>query len=280
MVHGSEKDFFNHQAQVLAFVCDCTSTRIVGFARRIRQYFPFIDILANREQKPGTIELWGSSKKKQRYVLGLYAQPSRYENYSEEERLRWFRTCLLQISIRLPNLQSIAFPKRPQTSLCLMKCCPYDKAIQDWAKTVPHASVEIVRILPNQERFDSDSDSSVECVEKDTHPDTNDTDDAELEHPDTEKDTNDTDDAEQGDVHDTYVDSASYKALEPEIFQWLQKKTNNWMHSTNEEHRSVLAHSLGIELQSERPDLWSQINHFVPVEDDIFSILEHEMQIP
>ena len=141
-------DFFESTCQVIAFVCNCTSDRSIGFARQVVEHFPYVDVLKNRIQKPGTLELWGKNKRDQRYILGLFAQYSRDDNI--HQRLEWFKTCLKKITKQLPMLKSIAFPRRNKNPECK---CSYLQAIEDWAKIVPRISVEIIEVKSPHERY-------------------------------------------------------------------------------------------------------------------------------
>ena len=140
--------FFESECQVVAFICDCTSDRSIGFARTVVERFPYVDIIKNRPQKPGTLQLWGKMKHRQRYVLGLFAQHSRDDTLLQ--RFAWFKICLEKITKQLPTLKSIAFPRRKKILGCK---CRYIQAIEEWAATVPRISVEIIEIKSPQERY-------------------------------------------------------------------------------------------------------------------------------
>ena len=229
-------DFFESTCQVIAFVCNCTSERSIGFARQVVERFPYVDVLKNRIQKPGTLELWGKNKRDQRYILGLFAQYSRDDNI--HQRLEWFKTCLKKITKQLPMLKSIAFPRRNKNPECK---CSYLQAIEDWAKIVPRISVEIIEVKSPHERY------------LDTTTPT--------EPPGGEKD---------------YFEKIEYKKIENEVTEWIFQHTNMDAVPSNQEKCANLATSLSELLLTDNPDLHGKIKAIVPVEDDFFSILEQE----
>lgn len=142
-------DFLSNQSQALAVVFDCTSSRPLGFARQVIERYPYVDVIKKRPQKPGSIDLWGSTRRNQRYIVGMFAQLAASD--TSDERLGWFQQALFQIGCRLPNLQSIAFSRRAPKSTN----CPYEQAIVEWARSFPHLVVELVTFLPRAERFTS-----------------------------------------------------------------------------------------------------------------------------
>ena len=236
-------DFFKNTCQVVAFVCNCTSERSIGFGRRVEEHFPYVDINQNRDQKPGTIELWGKSNRNQRYVLGLFAQYSRADTHNQG--LEWFKTCLEKIKKQLPALKSIAFPRRTTTP---KPGCSYLKAIESWAEGVPHIKVEIVSVGSPQERYSTTpppvADLKADRVEASTS--------------------------------DEYFETPEYIKIENEVYDWVSRHTNMKAIPTDSEARSQLATSLSELLLKMNPDLHSKIKALVPVADDFFSILEQE----
>ena len=242
-------DFFESTCQVLAFVCNCTSDRSIGFVRQVAEHFTYVDIFKNRPQKPGTLELWGKNKRNQRYVLGLFAQYSRDDDISQ--RLGWFKNCLRKITKQLPTLKSIAFPRRNKTSECK---CSYIQAIEDWAKTVTHIKIEIIDIESPHERYlTSLSPPAPE--------------------PSKEGLTKLSEDTGSG---EEYFEKPEYIKIESEVNEWISCHTNMKDIPSNPETCSKLATSLSDLLLKDNPDLHGKIKSIVPVEDDFFSILEQE----
>ncbi len=232
-------DFFESTCQVVVLVCNCTSDRPIGFVRQVVEHFPYVDVLKNRIQKPGTLELWGKSKRNQRYVLGLFAQYSRDDDILQ--RLEWFKTCLKKITKQLPTLKSIAFPRRNKNPGCK---CSYLEAIEDWAKIVPQISIEIIEVKSPHERY------------LDTTPDAKDT--------------------PEGDGEEDYFEKIEYKKIENEVYEWVSHHTNMDAVPSNQEKCAQLATSLSELMLKDNPDLHGKIEAIVPVEDDFFSILAQE----
>ena len=232
-------DFFESTCQVIAFVCNCTSERSIGFARQVVEHFPYVDVLKNRIQKPGTLELWGKNKRDQRYVLGLFAQYSRDDDILH--RLEWFKTCLKKITKQIPSLKSISFPRRSKSLGCK---CSYIEAIEDWAKSIPHISVEINEVETPQERYlDPSEQEGVNTQETE---------------------------------EEAYFEKIEYKKIDSEVYDWVSRHTNMDAVPSSQEKCSRLATSLSALLMKDNPDLYRQIESIVPVEDDLFSILEQE----
>ena len=232
-------DFFESTCQVIAFVCNWTAERSIGFARQVVERFPYVDVLKNRIQKPGTLELWGKNKRDQRYILGLFAQYSRDDNILQ--RLEWFKTCLKKITKQIPSLKSIAFPRKNKSLGCK---CSYIEAIEDWAKSIPHISVEIVEVETPQERYlDPSEQEGVNTQETE---------------------------------EEAYFEKIEYKKIDSEVYDWVSRHTNMDAVPSSQEKCSRLATSLSALLMKDNPDLYRQIESIVPVEDDLFSILEQE----
>ena len=235
--HGSS--FFESRCQVIAVICNCTSDRSIGFVRQVIERFPYVDINKNRVQKPGTLELWGKKKHGQRYVLGLFSQHSRDDQ--GEKRLEWFKTCLKKITKQIPSLKSIAFPRKNKSLGCK---CSYIEAIEDWAKSIPHISVEIVEVETPQERYlDPSEQEGVNTQETE---------------------------------EEAYFEKIEYKKIDSEVYDWVSRHTNMDAVPSSQEKCSRLATSLSALLMKDNPDLYRQIESIVPVEDDLFSILEQE----
>ena len=252
VTYRQEIDFFESTCQVIAFVCYWTSDRSIGFARQVVEHFPYVDILKNRIQPPGTLELWGKKKHGQRYVLGLFAQFSRDDGVLE--RLEWFKTCLKKITKQLPTLKSIAFPRRNKNPECK---CSYLQAIDDWAKSVPRISIEIIEITSPHERY----------LDTTTAEDTKTA-------------------PEEGGEKDAlgrrpseglpYFEKTNYKKIENEVYGWVSQHTPMDAVPSTQEKCAKLATSLSELLLKDNPGLHRKIKAIVPVEDDLFSILEQE----
>ena len=235
--------FFESRCQVIAVICNCTTNRSIGFLRQVVERFPYVDINKNQVRKPGSLELWGRKKNGQRYVLGLFSQQTRDDQ--DDQRLEWFKTCLKNITKQIPSLKSIAFPQRNEPLGCK---CSYIEAIEAWAKSVQHISVEIVEIESPQERY-LDSPS-----------------------PPSEREVVNTQEKEEK----AYFEKPEYKKIENEVFDWISQHTNMDAVPSSQEKRSELVASLSALLLKDNPDLYHQIESIVPVEDDLFSILEQE----
>ena len=240
-------DFFESTCQVIAFICNCTSERSIDFVRQVEEHFPYVDIFKNRKQKPGTLELWGNSKRNQRYVLGLFAQYSRDED-TITQRLEWFEICLEKITKQLPTLKSIAFPRKNKTSGC--NTCKYLQAIESWGKTVPHIKIEIIDIESPRERY--------------------------LDTPQPCADTDNSKEVVSTTTPNEYFEKPEYIKIENEVYDWITQHTDMEAIPTNPEMCSKLAMSLSKVLLKDNPHLYEKIKAVVPVEDDFFSILEQQ----
>ncbi len=242
VTYRREGTFFKSKCQVIAIICNCTSDRSIGFVRQVIEYFPYVNINNKRGQKPGTLELWGKKKQGQRYVLGLFAQ--HFQDDQDDQRLEWFKTCLKKISKQIPSLKSIAFPRKYKSLGCK---CSYIKAIEDWAKSVPHIAVEIVEFEPSQERYLNLSPPAKE---------------------------------NEGDAQETegeeYFETREYIKIETEVYDWVASHTNMNVIPRNQEKCSELATSLSALLLKTNPNLYRKIESIIPVEYDLFSILEQE----
>lgn len=237
-------EFFETACQVVAFVCNCTSERSIGFARRVEDRFPHVDICKNRVHKPGTIELWGNRKRGQRYVLGLFAQYSRADD-TQGQRLAWFKACLEKITKQLPTLKSIAFPRQATTAECK---CHYLQTIETWAKDVPHIKIEIISIEPPHERYLLNAQDGGLKTSK----------------------------AAPASPPDAYIESPEYVEIDNDVYEWISRHTDMEAIPSKPEARAKLATSLSELLLEDNPVLHGKIRAIVPVEDDFFSILEQE----
>jgi hypothetical protein len=121
-------------------------------------------------------------------------------------------------------------------------------AIEDWAKSMSHISVEIVEIETPQERY----------LDPPPAP--------------SEREGVDTQEKEE----DAYFEKSEYKKIENEVYEWISRHTNMDAVPSNQEKCSELVTSLSALLLKDNPDLYRQIESLVPVEDDLFSILEQE----
>ena len=235
-----QSNFFKSKCQVIAIICNCTSDRSIGFVRQVIEHFPYVDINNKRDRKPGTLELWGKKKLDQRYVLGLFTQ--QFQDDRIDQRLKWFKICLKKIAKQLPSLKSIAFPRKYKSLGCK---CSYIKAIEDWAKSVPHIAVEIIEFEPPLERYLTPSSPS--------------------------KDP----DAQETDGED-YFETREYIEIETEVYDWVASHTNMNAVPRNQEKCLELAISLSALLLKTNPNLHRKIESIIPVEDDFCSILEQE----
>lgn len=234
-------NFFESKCQVIVVICNCTSDRPIGFVRQVIEHFPYVDLNKNRVQNPGSLKLWGKKKRGQRYVLGLFAQHSRDDQ--GDQRLEWFKTCLKKITKQIPSLKSIAFSRKNKSLGCK---CIYIGAIEDWAKSIPHISVEIVEVETPQERY--------------------------LTTPSEREGVVNTRETEE----EAYFDKIEYKKIEHEVYDWISQHTKMDAVPNNQEKCSELATSLSALLLKDNSDLYHQIESIIPVEDDLFSILEQE----
>ena len=81
--------------------CNCTSKGYKGLSKSIVETFPhanFYDRKNNSE--PGAIEVRGDKKKKERFVVALYAQrnPGKAGKADTEKmRQKWFKSCLREL---------------------------------------------------------------------------------------------------------------------------------------------------------------------------------------
>jgi len=136
-------------AQIIAQQCNCKSKRGAGLSKDIAEKFPFADFYSSRkdDSRPGTIEVRGDHKKKERFVMALYAQKSPGKakgNDDAEQREEWFAECLDRIPRKYKKLKSIAFPRGIGCGLAGGNWENYEKIIRDWAEEYPQIKVMIV----------------------------------------------------------------------------------------------------------------------------------------
>jgi len=133
------------KAQVIAVQCNCQLKKRTRLNKDISKKFPFADFYSSRGEcpSPGTIEVRGNNKKKERFVMALYSQKNFGDpkgNDSSTQREDWFAECLERIPRKYKKLKSIAFHRE----LAGGKWENYEKIICDWAEEYPKIKVMIV----------------------------------------------------------------------------------------------------------------------------------------
>nr|QBK85739.1 MAG: uracil-DNA glycosylase [Marseillevirus LCMAC101] len=136
------------EAQIIAQQCNCYSKKGAGLSKDIAKKFPYANFYSSREDEscPGTIEVRGDRKEKERFVMALYAQkrPGKPKGSdSAEKREEWFSECLDRIPKKYKKLKSIAFPHGIGCGLANGNWENYEKIICDWAMEYPHIKVMI-----------------------------------------------------------------------------------------------------------------------------------------
>lgn len=152
-------------AQFIAHNCNCLTEKAAGLALVMFKRFPYSDIYKRRKQKesqkdsPGTIVVRGDGKD-QRFVINMLAQyypgPSKNFKYgtcgseasldSYEQRKQWFATCLQQIKVLAPTMESIAFPYQIGCGLAQGKWADYEQMLAQFAKEMPNTRVFVYRL--------------------------------------------------------------------------------------------------------------------------------------
>ena len=139
----------SNEAQIIAQQCNCQSKKGAGLSKDIAKKFPYANFYSSREEEscPGTIEVRGDRKKKERFVMALYAQkrpgkPKGSDN--AEQREEWFAECLERIPKKYKKLKSIAFPHGIGCGLAGGNWENYERIILDWAEEYPKIKVMIV----------------------------------------------------------------------------------------------------------------------------------------
>jgi len=136
------------EAQIIAQQCNCKSKKTAGLSKDIAKKFPYADFYSSRKDEscPGTIEVRGDRKEKERFIMALYAQKSPGKpkgSDNAEKREEWFSECLDRISRKYKKLKSIAFPHGIGCGLAGGDWENYEKIILDWAGEYPHIKVMI-----------------------------------------------------------------------------------------------------------------------------------------
>ncbi len=83
------------EAQIIAQQCNCQSKKGAGLSKDIAKKFLFANFYCDREEEscPGTIEVRGDHKEKERFIMALYAQkrPGKAKGSDNaEQREEWF----------------------------------------------------------------------------------------------------------------------------------------------------------------------------------------------
>lgn len=151
VLHEIEGDLLETEIQVIAQQCNCITKTGRGLALKIKRRFPWADFYSQRTEpsRLGTIELRGSSLRRERYVVGMYAQwyPGRAKSRgrdTSEERHRHFQSCLNRIT-RLRGLREVAFPFRIGCGMAGGEWEIYRAMIVRWASLHPEIEVYILR---------------------------------------------------------------------------------------------------------------------------------------
>ncbi len=137
------------EAQIIAQQCNCQSKKGKGLSKDIAEKFPHANFYSSREEdsSPGTIEVRGDRKEKERFVMALYAQksPGKPKGRDNAEQIEeWFAECLERIPKKYKKLKSIAFPLGIGCGLAGGNWENYEKIILDWAEEYPKIKVMIV----------------------------------------------------------------------------------------------------------------------------------------
>ena len=154
------------EAQIIAVRCNCKSKKGTGLSKDIAKKFPYADFYSGREEdsSPGTIEVRGDHKKKERFVMALYTQKELGNpkgSDSSEQREEWFAECLERIPRKYKKLKSIAFPLESAGG----NWGNYEKIICDWAEEYSQIKVMIVsRDDPPRSKEKKSKESHVDVI--------------------------------------------------------------------------------------------------------------------
>lgn len=142
-----ETSLLETDVQVIVHQCYCNSKRksIKGLTKDIFTKYPYSNVYNERksDSKPGSIEIRGSLKNKERWVCAIFTQynpgdPDKYD--TEIERKEWFKKSLQSIIKTLKNLKSIAFPYKIGGG----DWNSYEKMLIDFAAQNPNVAVYIL----------------------------------------------------------------------------------------------------------------------------------------
>lgn len=147
-----DSDLLDSDAQIIAHQCNCISKTAKGLSKSVFDKFPYADIYSKRKEPstPGTISVKGSLKLSQRWVCNMFAQLNPgwpKDGDTAQDRLRWFRSCLLKIS-KIKNLRSIAFPENIGCGLARGVWSDYLAQIEKFASENPVVKVYIISQNP------------------------------------------------------------------------------------------------------------------------------------
>jgi len=145
-------NLFEASEKYICHQCNCITNRAAHLAADMFQRFPHANIYAERTKpdNPGTIIIRGNGKD-QRFVIALLAQyyPGR-PKYPDGDRdgylarRLYFRSCLNEI-LKIPNLESIAFPEKIGCSAAGGDWGQYQNMIEEFAKATD-ATVNAYRL--------------------------------------------------------------------------------------------------------------------------------------
>ncbi|HMP29454.1 MAG TPA: uracil-DNA glycosylase [Saprospiraceae bacterium] len=145
-------DILKSKVQLIVHQCFCTAKRksAKGLAAKIFKKYPYSNVYCHRNEDsiPGTIEVRGSIKHKERWVCAIYGQyhpgtPSDKNDDTAKNRRLWFKKALKKIG-KIQNLRSIAFPYKIGCGLAKGKWSLYEKLISDFASNNPKVEVYII----------------------------------------------------------------------------------------------------------------------------------------
>jgi uracil-DNA glycosylase len=147
-----DSDILKSDAQLVVHQCFCMAKRknAKGLAKKIFEKYPYSNVYCNRIESstPGTIDVRGSKKHKERWICAIYGQyhpgkSSEKEDDTEKNRRKWFKSGLNRIG-KIKNLRSIAFPYKIGCGLAGGDWSKYEKMIVDFSELHPDVNICII----------------------------------------------------------------------------------------------------------------------------------------
>ena len=259
-------DFLNSDAQVLVHLYSCTSKREVGLAREIQEKFPYAKP-GTKKRRPGTAKMWGSSKKNERYVLGLFVKAA--DSDTAEQRASWFSGALDSFYRRLEPksaLESVAFsetalnPRRSgqpgRVRVGGADPSALENLLREWAEK-NSVAIEIISLKKTSERLSLNSAPPAQAANKTA--------------------TQEEKGGEENSSTSEYWESSAYQELDSQLTAWICTETAEWSTIPTDDLEALnkLASHLQSRLANDKPELFAALSKIVPsVYDDLYEILE------
>ncbi len=160
-----EGDLLNATEDYIVQQCCCTACRPHGLSQSIAKQFKHGNVYALRKPiapgkntarpedrpVPGTAIILGDGQTG-RYIACLFAQyamgkPGKYESFgvpdTEEDRLQYFQQALEDLSSKIPETSSLAFPCRIGCGLAGGNWARYRKILENWSQNHPNYTITL-----------------------------------------------------------------------------------------------------------------------------------------